>query len=90
MLWCGSYVGFPKIMHQSAAGLWHPFRALLFVICIISSVIILKNGYCFPNKRKVAASISRIKVWLAGIQCKVMKIGKEAESSMAFCTLREE
>jgi len=72
MLWHGSYIGFPKVMHQSAAGLWHPFRALLFVICIISSAIILKNGYCFLNKRKVAARISRIKTCLAGNQCRMM------------------
>lgn len=82
--WHG-YVGFPKVRHQSAAGLWHPVTALLFVICIISAAIMLKNGRFFLNKRKVAARISRIKARLAGNQCRVLKTGRAAEPSTALC-----
>lgn len=89
VVWHG-YVGFPKVRHQSAAGLWHPFTALLFVICIISAVIMLKNGCFFLNKRKVAARISRIKACLAGNQCRVLKTDRAAEPSMALCVPGEQ
>lgn len=87
-----SYVVFPKVMYRSAAGLWHPYTALLFVIHIFFTVIMLKNGCCFlkGNKRKVAARISRIKVLLAGNQCRVLKMGKVAVLRMALCIPREQ
>jgi len=77
VVWHG-YVGLPKDRHQSAAGLWHPFTALVFVIRIISAAIMLKNGCFFLNKRKVAARISRIKACLAGNQCGVLKNGQSS------------
>lgn len=80
----------PKVMHQSAAGLWHPFTALLFVICIISAVIMLENGCFFLNKRKVPARISRIKACLAGNQCRVLKAGRAAEPSTELCVPGEQ
>lgn len=84
VVWRGD-LGFPKVRHQSAAGLWHPFTALLFVICIISTAIMLENGCFFLNKRKVAARISRIKACLAGNQCRVLKMGRAAEPGTALC-----
>lgn len=80
VLW-HSDVGFAEVRHQSAAGLWHPLTALLFVIFIICAVIMLENGCFFLNKRKVAAHISRIKACLAGNQCRVLKMGRAAEPS---------
>lgn len=56
-------------------------HSLLFVIFIICAVIMLENGCFFLNKRKVAARISRIKAWLAGNQCRVLKTGRAAEPS---------
>lgn len=85
-----SYVGFPKVMHQSAAGLWHPYTALLFVIHIFCAVIMPENGCSFLNRRKVAARISRIKARLAGNQCRVLEMGKVAEPRIALCISREQ
>lgn len=89
VVWHG-YVDFPKVRHQAAAGLWHPFTALLFVVCIISTVIMLENGCVFLSKREVAARISRIKACLAGNQFSVLRMGRAAELSMVLCVPGEQ